>query len=108
MNVHKCGLCKKTVAVQKDLTRYYRGYTMLIMKTAISVPDVIFERAEVFARHRKITRSALFTVAVDEYVQHHRTEDITRKLNEIYKKENSSLDPVLERLQTISLPREEW
>ncbi|MFA5044037.1 MAG: ChpI protein [Kiritimatiellia bacterium] len=78
------------------------------MKTAISVPDAIFSRAEVFARHRKMTRSSLFTVAVDEYVQQHRTEDITRKLNEIYAKERSSLDPILERLQAISLPKEEW
>ena len=78
------------------------------MKTAISVPDDIFSRAEGFARRRKMTRSALFAVAVDEYVQHHRAEDVTRKLNEIYAKEDSSLDPVLERLQTLSLPKEKW
>ena len=94
--------------IKKYLTLYYRGYTLLNMKTAISVPNAIFSRAEVFARRRKMTRSALFTVAVDEYVQHHRTEDITQKLNEIYKKEDSSLDPVLERLQAISIPKEEW
>ncbi len=78
------------------------------MKTAISVPDAVFSRAEVFARRRKITRSALFSAAVDEYVQHHRAEDVTRKLNEVYAREDSALDPVLERLQTLSLPREEW
>ena len=78
------------------------------MKTAISVPDAIFSRAELFARRRKMTRSALFTVAVDEYVQQHHTEDVTRKLNEIYAKENSAPDPVLERLQAISIPKEEW
>ena len=78
------------------------------MKTAISVPDAVFSRAEMFARNRKMTRSALFTVAVDEYVQHHRTEDVTRRLNEIYAKEDSSVDPVLQDLQTISLPKEKW
>jgi len=90
------------------LTPYYHGYTLRIMKTAISVPDAIFARAEAFARRRKMTRSALFTVAVDMYVQQHRAEDVTRKLNEIYAKEDSSLDPVLDRLQALSLPREEW
>ena len=90
------------------MTPYYRGYTISVMKTAISVPDAVFSRAEVFARRRKMTRSALFTVAVDEYVQQHRVEDVTRKLNEIYAKEDSSLDPVLERLQTLSLPKEDW
>lgn len=78
------------------------------MKTAISVPDEVFSRAEVFARRRKMTRSALFTLAVDEYVQQHRAEDVTRKLNEVYAKEDSSLDPVLERLQALSLRKEEW
>jgi metal-responsive CopG/Arc/MetJ family transcriptional regulator len=78
------------------------------MKTAISIPDTIFSRAELFARRRKMTRSALFTVAVDEYVQHHRADDITGKLNEIYPKEDSTLDPILERLQTMSLPKEKW
>ena len=90
------------------MTAYYRSYTISVMKTAISVPDAVFSRAEVFARRRKMTRSALFTVAVDEYVQQHRVEDVTRKLNEIYAKEDSSLDPVLERLQALSLPKEDW
>ena len=78
------------------------------MKTAISVPDAVFSRAEAFARRRKMTRSALFTAAVDEYVQHHRADDVTRRLNEVYAKEDSSLEPVLARLQAASLPREEW
>ena len=78
------------------------------MKTAISIPDEVFSLAEVFARRRKMSRSALFTVAVAEYVQQHRAEDVTRKLNEVYAKEDSSLDPVLERLQAAALPREEW
>ncbi|MBI2437714.1 MAG: ChpI protein [Lentisphaerae bacterium] len=78
------------------------------MKTAISIPDEVFSRAEGFARRQKMTRSAFFTVAVDEYVQQHRADDVTRKLNEVYAKEDSSLGPVLERLQALSIPKEEW
>lgn len=78
------------------------------MKTAISIPDEIFSRAEVFARRRKMTRSALFSVAVDEYVQHHRADDTTSKLNAIYARESAALDPVLDRLQSMALPKEEW
>ncbi len=78
------------------------------MKTALSIPDDVFTRAEKFARQRKLTRSALFTVAVDEYIQHHRDDDVTRKLNEVYANEDSSLDPVFARLQSLSLPKEEW
>jgi metal-responsive CopG/Arc/MetJ family transcriptional regulator len=78
------------------------------MKTAISVPDAVFSRAEVFARRRSMTRSALFTVAVEEYVRHHRAEDVTRRLDEIYGKEDSVLDPLLDCLQAVSLPKEPW
>jgi metal-responsive CopG/Arc/MetJ family transcriptional regulator len=78
------------------------------MKTAISIPDQVFSRAEKFARRRKMTRSALFTIAVDEYIQHHRQDDVTQKLNEVYAKWDSSLDPVLNQLQELSLPKEDW
>jgi metal-responsive CopG/Arc/MetJ family transcriptional regulator len=78
------------------------------MKTAISIPDVVFARAEGFARRRKMTRSALFTAAVDAYLEQHQPEAITRALNEIYAEEKSSLDPVLQRAQALSLPKEDW
>jgi hypothetical protein len=92
----------------KDLDRVLPWLYRVNMKTAISVPDAVFSRAELFARRRKMTRSALFTAAVDEYVQRHRGEDVTRKLNDVYAREDASLDPVLGRLQAISLPKEEW
>jgi hypothetical protein len=78
------------------------------MKTAISVPDDVFARVDQLARRRKLSRSAVFTAAAEEYVQHHRGDDVTNKLNEVYAKEDSSLDPVMERLQLISLPKEVW
>ena len=78
------------------------------MKTAISIPDDVFSRAERFAHRRKMTRSALFTVAVDEYIHHHREDDVTRKLDKVYASEESSVDPVFAKLQSLSLPKEEW
>jgi len=68
----------------------------------------VFSRADNFARHRKMTRSALFTVAVNEFIQHHKQEDVTERLNEVYAKENCSLGPVLDKLQTLSLPKGDW
>lgn len=78
------------------------------MKTAISVPDKVFSRAERFAHNHKMSRSALFTIAVDEYIQRHRQDNITQKLNEVYSEEESSLDPVVHELQMLSLPKEDW
>ena len=78
------------------------------MKTAISIPEQTFSRAEKFAKQRHMTRSALFTTAVDEYIRHHREDDVTQQLNEVYAEENSTLDPVAARLQSLSPPKGEW
>ena len=78
------------------------------MKTAISIPDRVFNQAETFARQRHMTRSALFVAAVDEYLRRHRDDDVTAKLNEVYSKETNSVDPVLAELQSLSIPKEDW
>lgn len=78
------------------------------MKTAISVPDDVFRTAEHFARDQKLSRSALFTRAVKEFLAHHRREGVTERLDRVYASEDSDLDPVLHKLQFISLPKERW
>lgn len=78
------------------------------MKTAISIPDEVFVQAEAFAKRKNMTRSSLFTAAVDEYIHHHREEGVTQKLDEVYGKESSVLDPALAGLQSRSLPKGEW
>ncbi len=78
------------------------------MKTAISVPDDIFARVDRFARMRRMSRSAVFSFAAKDYMDHHRVADVTQKLNEVYATEDSSLDPVLDKLQDLSLPKESW
>lgn len=78
------------------------------MKTAISVPDGIFRTAEDFARERKLSRSALFTHAVKEFLAHHRQEGVTERLNRVYRTEDSRLDSALAKLQFASLPKERW
>lgn len=78
------------------------------MKTAISIPDAVFKTADSFARRRKLSRSAVFTLAVTEFLSRHRQEDVTEQLNRVYAKEESALDPVLNQLQFASLPKGKW
>lgn len=87
--------------------RYNRGYTADV-KTAISIPDEIFEAAERFAREQGMSRSELYAVAVRRYLSERSGERITEQLDEIYADEESGLDPVLARLQELSLPKESW
>ena len=55
-----------------------------------------------------MSRSALFSTAVEEFIQHHRHDDVTKRLNEVYTQESSDLDPVLQNLQAGSLAQEQW
>jgi len=78
------------------------------MKTAISIPDKVFKSAEQFAKSSKISRSELYTKALTEYLKKHKEHHVTMALNEVYSKEISQMDPILAKLQNISIFAEEW
>ncbi len=78
------------------------------MKTAISIPDDLFAAAEQLAERLGVSRSELYVTALREYVAAHRYDRVTERLNEIYDRESSVLDPGLMELQQPSLPREDW
>ena len=78
------------------------------MKTAISIPNNVFEQAESLARKLKISRSELFTEAVKVYLKENYVEDVTAKLDEVYENAVSNLDKNLLNAQTASLPKEKW
>jgi len=78
------------------------------MKTAISLPDPLFEAAEDLARKLGMSRSELYSSALEIFIQSHERAGITERLNAIYKDEASELDPVVAAIQAASLPRDEW
>lgn len=54
------------------------------MKTAISLPDALYADAEETAKSMGIPRSQLFAKALEEFIKHHKRENVTKKLNEVY------------------------
>ncbi len=76
------------------------------MKTAISIPDDLFESADALAEELGVSRSELYARAVEEYVAKARGSDITAKLNEVYADEPSGLDPELRSAQARSVSAE--
>lgn len=91
-----------------ELTKYNRGYTFVVMKTAISIPDEIFQAAETLAQRLDLSRSELYSKAVSEYMRNHRHENVTAELNRIYEQECSELDEELTAMQLRSIPKEDW
>ena len=78
------------------------------MKTAISLPDDLFEAADALARKQGLTRSRLFATAVADYVARHRSSRVTERLNEVYSTEDNSLDEAWQAEQDRMLRRSEW
>ncbi|CAN5389871.1 hypothetical protein BH20ACI2_BH20ACI2_17180 [soil metagenome] len=77
------------------------------MKTAISVRDNLFARAEKFARKEKISRSQLFADAVEEYLDNREIdeEDIIARINAVCAEVDTSVDPAMKRYQAERLGR---
>lgn len=73
------------------------------MKTAISIPDSVYESAEKLADRLGQSRSQLYTKALSTYIEKNQHKNVTKRLNEIYDAEGSGVDPVLASLQTRSL-----
>ena len=56
------------------------------MKTAVSLPNLLFEKAEETASYMGIPRSRLFALALEEFIERHNGKMITEKINAVYEK----------------------
>ena len=78
------------------------------MKTAISIPDEVFNAAESTAKRLGVSRSQLYANAVREYIEAHLSDQITEKLDHVYGSESESLDPNIAKMQLNTLKQEKW
>jgi len=81
------------------------------MKTAVSIPDSLFEAADRFAETMGISRSLLYQRAVEQYLKTQGQDVIRESLDEVYQDESTSrLDPAIEFLQerAIDTDEDDW
>jgi metal-responsive CopG/Arc/MetJ family transcriptional regulator len=78
------------------------------MEAAVSLPDPLFKAADELARQRGVSPSELIAEALTAYLKSHHDAEVTERLNEVYRQEDSSLDPVVAAIQAASLTRDEW
>ena len=77
------------------------------MKTAISIEDDLFQRAEEAASELGLSRSAFYSQAVNEFIQSHMPGEITKKYNEVFS-ENKNSDKELDKIAYDVLSKAEW
>lgn len=78
------------------------------MKTAISLPDPLFRAADELAARLGVSRSELFQRAMESFLREHDEQHVTEALNKVYALESSAITIDLARMQTASLPAEDW
>lgn len=57
---------------------------MTTIKTAVSIEESLFRRAEEAALELEVTRSRLISLALETYLSRYEADKITAKLNEVY------------------------
>jgi predicted transcriptional regulator len=82
------------------------GYTRG-MKTAISIPNEVFDQAEALARSTHQSRSQLYSRAVREYVARHSTDSVTAALDAVLAHEDPDSGFAVEASRRI-LEGTEW
>lgn len=78
------------------------------MKTAVSLPNDVFQEAERLARRLKKPRSRLYSDAVREYVARRDPELVTTKLNEVVKSVGGRGDAFTAVAARSVLERVDW
>ena len=78
------------------------------MKTAVSIPDDIFERAERLARRARKSRSEVYSAALREYVARHAPDEVTEALDRAVATVGRSEDPFVTEAGRRILATTEW
>ena len=78
------------------------------MKTAISIPDTVFQSAETLAKRLGVSRSELYSKAMEEFLNNHKNQGITELLDQVYSARNSRLGDAYYSLQMSSVDKEDW
>ena len=78
------------------------------MKTAISIPDEVFQAAERHARRAQKSRSQLYTEALSEYLARHSPNEVTEAMNKVVAELDEPIDPFVAAAARRILERNEW
>ena len=78
------------------------------MKTAISIRDEVLKKAEKYVKKAKISRSQLYSDALEEYLERRSKEDLIAQINAVCEEVDTSLDPAVKKYQSRIINKEKW
>jgi metal-responsive CopG/Arc/MetJ family transcriptional regulator len=78
------------------------------MKTAVSIPDDIFEEAERLAERTRRSRSDIYSRALAEYVARHAPDRVTEAMDRALSELTEDADTFAATAGRRALKRSEW
>jgi metal-responsive CopG/Arc/MetJ family transcriptional regulator len=78
------------------------------MKTAVSVPDDVFEGAERLARREGRSRSEVYSAALRDYVARHEPDEIAEALDRVVAEVGEGIDPFVTAASRRSFESTDW
>lgn len=78
------------------------------MKTAVSIPDEVFEEADRLAKELKTSRSDLYSRALKEFLARHAPDAVTDAINRTIAEVGDKPDPFVTRAARRALESSEW
>ena len=78
------------------------------MKTAVSIPDEVFDEADRLARHLKTSRSHLYSRALKEFLARHAPDSIMESMNRVCDELGSPSEEFGRRAARRILEQSEW
>jgi metal-responsive CopG/Arc/MetJ family transcriptional regulator len=75
------------------------------MKTAISLDDELLRAADDAAQRLGLSRSRLFAIAVGDFLERHRKDEMLRRLNEVYAQGTDASEKRIIRRMKMKVPQ---
>ena len=98
----------RTKAGRRLARRYPLRIYTIGMKTAVSIPDEVFEDAERLAKRLKKSRSEVYSLALSEYVARHGTNHVTESMDRAMDGIGVELDSFVPAASRHRLEETEW
>jgi predicted transcriptional regulator len=78
------------------------------MKTAVSIPDDVYAKAERLARRTRKSRSELYSAALREYAARHAPDEVTEAYDRLCDTLQEPFDALARGAARRALERSEW
>jgi metal-responsive CopG/Arc/MetJ family transcriptional regulator len=78
------------------------------MKTAISIPDSLYDKADNLAGRLHLSRSRLYAIALERFIKNHEESTITEKIDQFIEEHGQPVDPVFLNGALEDMKKVEW